>query len=78
MDPGPDMSTQISILPAMAMAVSKSAHFSVVAEVGSLNTHVQPISPLPSFVLECRELCYPISLAASDTDPANELEVESW
>lgn len=78
MDPGPDMSTQISTLPSMAMAVSKSAHFSVLAEAGSLNTHIQPTSPLPSFILECRELCYPKSLTASDTDPANELEVEYW
>lgn len=72
------MWAQISALPFMVMAVSKSAHFSVATELGSLNTHVQPISPLPSSILELRELCFPVSLTVSDIDPANKLELESW
>lgn len=72
--------TQAQVLGLLfrVVAVSRSCYPSVsVTESGSLNTPVQPPSPVPSSVLEHRMFSFPVSLAANDTDPAQELEWES-
>lgn len=73
------MWAQIPVLLFVVVAMSNSPHLSVaITEASSLNTPVQPTSPLPSSIMDPRKLSFPISLAASDTDQANELEGESY